>query len=266
MSGTKSQRNLARKDKGNNVTDSLIQHKINGSVYEIYINRPEKFNALTDAMYAALTEQLHLAERDENINVIFIRSSGPNFCAGNDLKDFLENEFNLKSHVIQFLLALARLSKPLIVAINGAAVGIGTTMLLHSDIVYCSEDSKLSMPFIKLGLTPEGGSSQLLAAKCGPAKANDWLLTGRNIPAEEALSSGLVSHCCVDASSTWEEASACAQNLSKSSKDALIASKKLLKGEQIDSVISLMEKEALVFAERLQSAEAKAAFSAFLNK
>jgi enoyl-CoA hydratase/carnithine racemase len=248
------------------MSDQTILGKAEGSVYEIQINRPDKLNALTDQMYGELIEQLNLAECDDAIKVILLRSSSKHFSAGNDLADFLETEFNFESNVVQFLVTMASLSKPIIAAVSGAAVGIGTTMLLHCDLVYASKTSKFSVPFIKLGLTPEGGSSQMLADRCGPAKANDWLLTGRNVLADEALSSGLVNHVFADTETTWEEAMSSAQKLSRSSSEVLIATKHLIKAEYISDVIGLIEKEALVFADRLKSEEAQSAFAAFLNR
>jgi len=246
--------------------NELIMANINGAVLEIQINRPDKLNALTDYMYGSLIEKLKQAENDAAIKVILLRSSGPHFSAGNDLADFLEIEFNFKSNVIQFLVTLARLTKPIIAAVNGAAVGIGSTLLLHCDLVYAAADTKFSVPFIKLGLTPEGGSSQLLAERCGSLKANDWLLTGRNILADEALTSGLINQINEDAQSNWDAAMLCAQELTKNSVDVLLETKKLLKAEQVPTVIELIQKEAEVFAKRLQSDEAKTAFGAFLKR
>jgi len=244
----------------------LILARQQDAVFEIQINRPDKMNALTDAMYAELVANLRRAESDENTKVILLRSSGAHFSAGNDLADFLETEFTEQSNVVQFLFTLARLRKPIIAAVTGAAVGIGTTMLLHCDLSYASNDAKFSVPFIKLGLTPEGGSSQLLAQRCSQLKANDWLLTGRTVLAEEALSSGLVNQIFSSHEETWQEAMDCAQKLARNSQETLRQTKKLLKGEQIESVVALMKKEAEVFATRLQSDEAKAAFAKFLGK
>ena len=167
---------------------------------------------------------------------------------------------------MQFLVTMASLSKPIIAAVSGAAVGIGTTMLLHCDLVYASQTARFSVPFIKLGLTPEGGSSQMLADRCGPANATEWLLTGRNVLADEALASGLVNQVYDDTEATWKEAMSVAQKLSRSSSDLLITTKHLMKAEYISDVIGLIEKEALVFADRLKSEEAQSAFAAFLNR
>jgi enoyl-CoA hydratase/carnithine racemase len=235
------------------------------SVYEIKISRGDKMNALTDAMYGSLVLHLRAAEQDPSTKVIIIRSDNKHFSAGNDLADFLEKDFNQDSNVIQFLKAMAMLSKPIIAAVGGASVGIGVTML-HCDWIVACEDTKFSVPFIKLGLTPEGGSSRLLAERCGTARAHDWLLTGRTFLAEEALSSGLVNKVSNNIESTWEDAQKMAKSLSKSSLRALTDTKSLLKADAIESVLSLMEKEADVFARALKTEECKNAFNAFLNK
>ena len=249
-----------------NSNNELIMAKTHGAVMEIIINRPDKLNALTDYMYGSLVEKLKQAESDVAIKVILLRSSGPHFSAGNDLADFLEVEFNFESNVMHFLVTLARLTKPIIAAVNGAAVGIGSTLLLHCDLVYAAADTKFSLPFIKLGLTPEGGSSQLLAERCGTLKANDWLLTGRNVLADEALSCGFINQVNEDAQTNWDAAMSCAQKLAKNSANVLIETKKLLKADQVPTVIKLIQKEADVFAKQLQSDEAKAAFGAFLKR
>jgi enoyl-CoA hydratase/carnithine racemase len=235
-------------------------------VYEIQISRGDKMNALTDAMYGSLVEQLQYADSNDDIKVIFLRSDNKHFSAGNDLADFLEVEFSDESNVIQFLMTLSSLKKPIICAVGGAAVGIGVTMLLHCDLVYACDNTKFSVPFIKLGLTPEGGSSQLLAQRCGPAKANDWLLTGRTFFADEALNTGLVNHVCDDIESTWSSARKAAESLAKSPSKTLISTKALLKGEQVEDVINIMKKEAVIFAQALESKECKAAFNAFLKR
>ncbi len=245
---------------------SEVKGELHRHVYEIVISRGDKMNALTEAMYGSLTEQLKHAEQDPQVKVILLRSDNPHFSAGNDLADFLESEFNDDSNVVQFLKTLARLKKPLVCAVAGAAVGIGTTLLLHCDLVYASNDSKFSVPFIKLGLTPEGGSSLLLRQRCGTAKANEWLLTGKTFLADEAHQAGLVNALCDDLESTWKTAMETAQNLAKSSMEVLKETKSLLKSEQVETVIKVMEKEAKIFAERLQSDEAKAAFNAFLKR
>ncbi|PCI64689.1 MAG: enoyl-CoA hydratase [Gammaproteobacteria bacterium] len=246
-------------------TNEIFANQLD-SVYEIQISRGEKMNALTDAMYGSLVSHLNYAENSNDIKVIIIRSDNKHFSAGNDLADFLETEFNNESNVIQFLRAMATLKKPVIAAVGGAAVGIGVTMLLHCDWVVACDDTKFSVPFIKLGLTPEGGSSRLLAQRCGTARAHDWLLTGRTFLADEALSCGLVNKTSASIESTWGDAQILAKGLTKSSLRALTDTKALLKADEIDSVLVLMEKEAKVFASALKTTECQNAFNAFLNK
>lgn len=253
-------------DKDKLMSHDWVKSKVDNGVFEIQLNRADKMNALTDSMYGSLVEKLIRAENDSEIKIVLLRSSSAHFSAGNDLADFLETEFNEQSNVVQFLLTLARMKKTIIAAVNGAAVGIGTTMLLHCDLVYAAKDAKFSVPFIKLGLTPEGGSSQLMAQRCGALNANDWLLTGRNVFADEACRAGLVNQVFDDAETLWSEVAKAAQKMSRSSMDVLLQSKQLLKGEQVDSIVKLIKKEAVYFAKRLESDEAKTAFDAFLNR
>lgn len=245
---------------------SELKCQLSKGVYEIQICRADKMNALTDAMYASLVANLKKAEGDDEARVIFLRSDNKHFSAGNDLADFLETDFNETSNVVQFLESLARLTKPLICAVGGAAVGIGTTMLLHCDVILASSDCKFSVPFIKLGLTPEGGSSQLLAHRCGSAKANDWLLTGRTFFADEALASNLVSRVLDDVELAWSEGRELAETMARSSHRVLQETKQLLKGDQIEATVTLMKKEAKIFSESLSTEEAKSAFNAFLKR
>ena len=224
------------------MSDELVLVNQNNAVLEIQINRPDKMNALTDAMYASINSALDRASNDDEIKLVYLRSSGAHFSAGNDLADFLQTEFNLESNVVQFLLKLAAMQKPVVAAVNGAAVGIGLTLLLHCDIVFAAADVKLSVPFIKLGLTPEGGSSQMLAQRCGDLKANEWLLTGRTILADEAASTGLVNQVFENAEELWQASDSLTQKMSKSSLDILTASKQLLKGEQREEVFSFNQK------------------------
>ena len=248
------------------MSDELVLVNQNNAVLEIQINRPDKMNALTDAMYSSINDALDRASNDDEIKLVYLRSSGAHFSAGNDLADFLQTDFNLESNVVQFLLKLAALEKPVIAAVNGAAVGIGLTMLLHCDVVFAAADVKLSVPFVKLGLTPEGGSSQLLAQRCGDLKANEWLLTGRTILADEAAGTGLVNQIFDSAEELWQVSDSLAQKMAKSSLEILVASKQLLKGEQRENVLALIKKEATIFGQRLKTDEAKAAFDAFLNR
>ncbi|MGX5174501.1 enoyl-CoA hydratase-related protein [Aliikangiella sp. IMCC44653] len=248
------------------MSEELILGSEHNGVYQIVFNRGDKLNALTDSMYASLIRHLKLAEEDDSVKVVVLMSNTKHFSAGNDLADFLETEFNLESNVVQFLIQLASMKKPLLAAVGGAAVGIGTTMLLHCDLVYAAADSKFSVPFIKLGLTPEGGSSQLLSYRCGQLKANEWLLTGRNVLAEEALQTGLVNQVYDSIEATWNECIATAESIAKNPLQVLLETKKLTHGATQHQIIELIKKEGTIFGQQLQTEQAKAAFAAFLGR
>ncbi len=249
-----------------NMKKESVIHFQDNFVYEIQISRADKMNALTNDMYASLVAALQRAENNDGIKVIFLRSNNENFCAGNDLADFLNVEFTKDSPVVQFLHLLANLKKPLICAIGGATIGIGTTLLLHCDLVFASKTTQFSMPFIKLGLTPEGGSSQLLSQQCGRLKANDWLLTGRTFFVDEALQAGLVNDVFDDLESTWQHAKKTALDLSKSSLKLLIETKKLLNVESAKTINQVIDNEVDVFIEALQTPECKAILNNFLTR
>lgn len=243
-----------------------IYSQLDGHILTLVINRADKMNALTDAMYATLTQQLKQAEQDDHAKVIIIQSSSEHFCAGNDIADFMQIDFSLQSHVVQFMLTIAQLSKPVIAVVSGAAIGIGATMLLHCDLVYAAANSKFSMPFIKLGLTPEAASSRLVAQKCGLAKAQEWLLTGRTFLSQEALESGLINQSFATLDEAKTAAVQNAQSIARHSLALLTTTKKLLKAEQTLEILALIKQEAEVFAQRLKTDEAKQALQAFLNR
>ncbi len=248
------------------MSEQLVLTEQKGAVFEIALNRPDKMNALTDAMYALLNEALDSASTNNEIKVVVLKSTSKHFSAGNDLADFLETPFNLESNVVQFLLKMAAMKKPVIAAVEGAAVGIGLTMLLHCDMVFIGEKVKMSVPFMKLGLTPEGGASELLAKRCSDLKANEWLMTGRTIFAEEAVSTGLANQSFASIEGLNEHVDALAQKMAKNSLEILLKTKALLKGEDVESTLALIKKEAVIFGQQLKTEAAQAAFAAFLNR
>jgi len=243
-----------------------VKTESDGGIFKITLDRADKLNALTDSMYAALNQALAEAESNDKVKVIMLQSSSKHFCAGNDLADFLQTPFNLESQVVRFLRNLARLQKPLVVAVSGAVVGIGLTMLLHADVVVAASNSKLSVPFIKLGLTPEGGSTKLLARRVGEAVARDWLFTGRTFDGNEAMRAGLVSQLAEDADKSRETALAIAQEMAAYSGELLKTTKQLLNEADKQEIVAAINREAEVFAMRLKSDEAQAAFKAFLQR
>ncbi|MSY65076.1 MAG: enoyl-CoA hydratase, partial [Actinobacteria bacterium] len=173
---------------------SQISSEQVGAVLLLKLNRPEKKNALTQDMYQTLATKINEAAGDFAIRCVVISSEGDSFTAGNDINDFANNpQMDEGSPVFNFLFAIHNFPKPLIAAVQGRAVGIGTTMLMHCDIVTANPNSIFSMPFVSLGLVAEGGSSYLFPRLVGHAKASEILLTGRSFTAEEALQMGLIN-------------------------------------------------------------------------
>ena len=232
----------------------------------IEINRPEKKNALTQAMYQAMADALRAADADPAVRAVLIRGKADLFTSGNDLKDFLDNPPRDQDRpVFQFLHAISHAQKPVVAAVAGAAVGIGTTMLLHCDLVYAAPNARFQLPFVNLGLVPEAASSLLLPALAGYQRAAELLLLGEPFTAERALEIGLVN-AIVPEDRLIDTAMAQAKKLAQKPAGALRLAKQLMKQGQLAAVEQQMKLEAVHFAERLGSPEAKEAFSAFLEK
>ncbi|HXH02451.1 MAG TPA: enoyl-CoA hydratase [Candidatus Competibacteraceae bacterium] len=243
-----------------------ILTELQDGVLHVILNRPEKKNALTNAMYDALRAALERAEADPAVRVVLFSGSGGSFTAGNDLGDFLNAPpQDEHSPVFRFLLAASRASKPLAAAVAGAAVGIGTTLLLHCELVYCAPGSRFQMPFVNLGLCPEAASSLLLPARLGHARAAELLLLGESFGAEQALAWGLVN-AVVDGDQLLTHAVERCQALAAQPPAAVRLTKALLKRAQAQAVAETIALEGRHFAERLQSPEAKEAFQAFFEK
>ena len=236
----------------------------NGGILTLTLNRPQKQNALTREMYRALSEAITQAQGDFGIRAVVITSSSANFTSGNDLFDFL-NEPPLEegSPVMNFLSAIHNFSKPLLAAISGNAVGIGTTMLFHCDIVIASPTAKFSMPFVNLGLVPEAGSSILFPRLVGHQRASKVFLTGEPFSAETALEMGLIAEISEDPISTI---TSIAEKIAKQPPNAVIQTKALLKSELHEKVAAVMRAEGELFQMALQSDEAREAFMNFLEK
>ena len=238
-----------------------------GPVRTVRMNRPEKKNALTVPMYAALVDALAGAGASAATRVIVIAGVPGAFCAGNDLQDFLnatQNAEGLAPPLIGFLYALARAEKPLVAAVSGLAVGIGTTMLLHCDHVVAASDARFSTPFVHLGLVPEAASSLLAPRRLGHARAFSLLAMGRPLDAAGALAAGLVNTV-VAPGEVEAEAMQAAREIAALPAQALAATRRLLRGPP-DDVIRRIDEEAAEFKRRLASPEAKAAFEAFLAR
>ena len=221
-------------------------------------------NALTRAMYAGLAKGLNDAAGDFGIRAVILTSEGDHFTAGNDIVDFMDNPpTSDSSEVAQFLAALLNFPKPLIAAVKGNAVGVGTTMLLHCDVVVASPYANFSMPFASLGLVPEAGSSFLFPALVGYQRAAKIFFTGESFGADAALDLGLIAEIDSDA---LAGATKIAQHIAEQPPQAIINTKALLKARNHESVAAVMKAEFEIFAMALQSDEAMEAFMKFMAK
>ena len=241
----------------------LIQSHRDGGVLEIVIDRPAKKNALTGAMYDTMRAALAAASADGEIRAVLFSGRGDAFSAGNDLEDFLAGPDGGKP-AFAFIKALADFDKPMVAAVQGLAVGIGTTMLFHCDLVYAAPDARFIMPFVNLGLVPEAGSSLLAPLRLGHAKAAAMLLLGEPLGAEGAESAGLVT-ALVPAEQLIEFARSKARALAAKPAAALAATRRLMKSS-VPGVVERMDEEARLFGEALKSADAREAFAAFVEK
>ena len=235
-------------------------------VRTLTIDRPERKNALTPAMYTALVDELRAAEADDAVRVIVVTGTGDSFTSGNDLADFMNTPpAGEDSPVFQLLLTLLALHKPLVAAVNGIAIGIGVTMLLQCDLVYAADSAKLQLPFVGLGLVPEGGSSYVLPRLMGHARAAELLMLGEKFSADEAAKAGLVTRV-YPASELMSAVREKAQALAAKPTVSVRLTKELLRGPQRAALRDALEREGALFLERLTSAAAMEAFTAFFEK
>jgi len=239
----------------------------NGSVLAITLARPDRRNAITVAMYADLADAIEAASADKTVRVITIRGEGQDFAAGNDLADFLAAAPRLDEEipVWRLLRALATSEVPLIAAVHGNCVGIGTTMLLHCDLVIADDSARFSMPFVNLGLVPEAASSLLLPRIAGRRRAARYLLLGEPFGPDEAEAIGLVSHRAGPGELDERLAQMVSALLAKPP-EALRKTQGLLRHGSRDEILERMKLESSLFAERLASDEVKEAISAFFEK
>ncbi|KHK89344.1 enoyl-CoA hydratase [Novosphingobium malaysiense] len=240
-----------------------IDTTITAGVLEIRIDRPDKKNALTSAMYRAMNAALEAASGDPEIGVVLISGRGDAFCAGNDLADFMAGPEGGEA-AFEFVRAIATFDKPLVAAVQGLAVGIGTTMLFHCDLVYAAPDARFIMPFVDLGLVPEAASSLLAPATFGHARAAALLLLGEPMLAPDAHQAGLLT-ALVPAEDLLAHARARAAALMAKPPQALQATRRLMKGDPA-AIAARIDEEARVFREAIASPEAREAFSAFFEK
>ena len=239
----------------------------NESVLAITLARPERRNAITVAMYAALADAIEGAAGDHTVRLITIRGEGPDFAAGNDLADFLQAEQRDGEEipVWRLLRALATCETPILAAVHGNCVGIGTTMLLHCDLVVADETARFSLPFVDLGLVPEAASSLLLPRLAGRRIAARYLLLCEPFGAREALDAGIVSHVAPAGGADAQLQRLVAALLAKPA-EALRRTQHLLRQGTRDEVLERMKLEGAEFADRLASDEVKAAIAAFFEK
>jgi enoyl-CoA hydratase/carnithine racemase len=234
-------------------------------ILTVTFNRPDKKNALTSAMYATLAEALDAADADPAVRAILFAGNGGAFTAGNDLQDFLNNPpQGDNTPVFRFLRAISTASKPIIAAVSGVAVGVGSTMLLHCDLVYAGESAKFSFPFVNLALVPEAASSLLLPAMVGHHRAAELFMLGEPFTPATAKDYGIVNAIYPD-DRLLAEAMAVAQKLAAKPPTALRLTKQLLKHTKGD-VAGQMAQEGEHFRAQLKSAEAREAMTAFFEK
>jgi len=246
------------------MTDMLISRE--GAVLEIKFNRPAKKNAITNDMYGAAADALATAQAEADIRVVLFAGEGDFFTSGNDIKDFAAQSaggFTGPRHVGRFLEQLISAEKPLVAAVQGHAVGVGATMLLHCDLVFVAEHARLSTPFVDLGLVPENASSLTLPARLGHSRAFAMLGLCEPLSGREAAAHGL-ANAALPADEVLARARAAAKMLAQKPPEALRLTKALLRDR--DALLQRMRQEGELFAQRLQSPEAMQAFSAFLSR
>jgi enoyl-CoA hydratase/carnithine racemase len=242
-----------------------ILHSIEGAVMRVRINRPDKKNAITVAMYTALADAFEAAAADPAVRVVTISGEGALFTAGNDLRDFQQaRPGGPDMPVFRFLRAIAGCPKPVVAAVSGAAIGIGTTMLLHCDLVLAAPNAIFSLPFVDLALVPEAASSLLLPRLIGRQRAAKHLILAEPFDAPTALDYGLVTELC-PAEELDAKAAAIAARIAAKPPEAVAITKRLLISAEA-TVSDRMAEEGRLFEQRLQSAEAAEAFQAFFEK
>jgi enoyl-CoA hydratase/carnithine racemase len=242
---------------------------LNG-VATIEIARPEKKNALTGEMYTAMAEALAAAQADGAVRAVLITGQPGIFTSGNDIEDFMSRPPGQGSNaesspVFRFLHALATFEKPAVAAVTGAAIGVGTTMLLHCDFVYVSDEARLAMPFVSLGLVPEYASSLLVPQLMGHRRAAEKLLLGDPFTGEQAVECG-IANAVLPAGEVMAQARRVAERFNQLPPGAVRDAKRLMRAPQRELVLQTIKTEGEIFGQRLRSPEAREAFQAFFEK
>ena len=244
---------------------SIKTATLNG-VATIEIARPEKKNAITVAMYQAMADDINAAAADPAVRAVLITGQPGIFTSGNDIEDFMQRPADsAESPVIQFMKALLGCDKPVIAAVTGAAIGIGTTLLLHCDFVYVSDEARLAMPFVSLGLVPEFASSLVVPQLMGNVRAAEKILLGDPFSGAEAVECG-IANAVLPAAEVVLHARRVAERFNALPPGAVQESKKLLRRARSQAALDTIAVESEIFARRLRSPEAQEAFSAFFQK
>jgi enoyl-CoA hydratase/carnithine racemase len=242
-----------------------IKTALMNGVASIEMARPEKKNALTEAMYADMAQALTAAQAADTVRAVLITGQPGIFTSGNDLEDFVQRPpQSNEAPVFQFMRALVQCDKPVIAAVTGAAIGIGTTMLLHCDLVFVSDEARFSMPFTRLGLVPEFGASLRVPQLMGGVRAAECLLLGDPFGPQDAVDRGL-ANAVLPAGEVLHHARRVAERFQGMPPGAITATKQLLRQASRAAVLAAIEVEADVFRERLSSLEARDAISAFFK-
>ena len=243
-----------------------MKTEVTAGIMTLTLSRPEKKNALTGAMYSALSDGLERAEADSSIKVVLFQGDGDSFTAGNDVADFgaqANGNDTGDSQAFRFIKNLGKAKKPLVAAVQGNAVGVGTTMLLHCDLIYLADNARLITPFVNLALVPEAASSWLLPARIGHARAYAMFALGEPLDATTAVACGL-ANAVVPVAELRAKAMGAAVMLTKRPAGSLSYTKALMRDHQ--KILAKIEEESGLFRERLQTAEAREAFAAFAER
>ena len=243
----------------------MVRAETNNRVARIELARLDKKNAITTEMYVQLAEALAAADADREVRAVLLHGSRDCFTAGNDLSDFLKRPPGAKSPSWRFFEVLPALSKPIVAAVGGPAVGIGTTLLMHCDLVYATPETRFQLPFVGLGIVPEFGSTYLLPLLAGYQRAAELMLLGQPFTAESAHEVGIVT-AVVPEAELFERAGKAAAALAELPPESIRLTKRLMKSVHADAVKQQIGEEGRIFVERLASPEAKEAMSAFLAK
>jgi enoyl-CoA hydratase/carnithine racemase len=243
----------------------LIRSETADRVARIWFDRADKKNAITAQMYVMLAEALEDADADRQVRAILLHGAADCFTAGNDVGDFLKRSPESESPTWRFFQILPNMSKPIVAAVAGPAVGIGTTLLLHCDLVYAAPNARFQLPFVPLGIVPEFGSTLLLPLLAGYQRAAELLLLGQPFTAQKAYEAGIVTEV-VPQDRLQERALATTKSLAALPPESIRLTKRLMKSRYGQALAEAIFEEGRIFRERLGSAEAKEAMSAFLEK